>query len=120
MHVYTFCLLTALEESISLIGKDSLNFPVLAYFGILQLLMLPCFIKHPRKLGLKGATLLCQFSLSGFIFPGVDGDVEQKPVVPFSMSLSVIPSGRVAQSLFQSIRSQSFGNAVGLILVKRV
>lgn len=65
-------------------GKYGLNFPALAYFRILHLLMLSWLIKHPCKLGLKEATLvLCRFSLSWFIFLGIDGAVEQKLAVPF-------------------------------------
>lgn len=40
-------------------------------------------VKHSHKLGLKRATLvLCQFSLSWFLFLGIDGDVEQRLLLP--------------------------------------
>lgn len=76
-------MLTALEQHISLTWKYRLNFPVLAYFRTLELLTLFCFIKHLHKLGLGEAMrFLSQFPLYWFVFPGVDGDVEQKDVAP--------------------------------------
>lgn len=79
-------MLTALEQRISLTWKYRLNFPVLAYFRTLELLTLFCFIKHLHKLGLEEAMLFFyeqgQFPLYWFVFPGVDGDIEQKDVAP--------------------------------------